>query len=142
MSKEKKNAKRWLDADELAHKRTTIGLNLNHLMIASKARTNDPKGFDHKRKPWSTLEWAGATGGELGEAQNIAKKLLRLRQGTRGNKKKDRSQQRLVKKLAQEMADTVCYLAAWAGYEGIDLSKAVIETFNRKSAEIGYDFKL
>lgn len=118
------------------------GLDLNVLMVASLARTNDPRGFDHKRKPWSVLEWGGATGGELGEAQNIAKKILRLRQGTRGNKKKDRNEAKLVKKLGREMADTICYLAAWAGTEGIDLSAAVVEAFNKKSTEIGYDFKL
>jgi NTP pyrophosphatase (non-canonical NTP hydrolase) len=118
------------------------GCDLRMLQIASDSRTNDPKGFDHKGKPWSVLEWAGATGGELGEASNLAKKILRLRYGQRGNKKGDRSEARLLRKLRREIADTICYLVAWASTEGFDVSDDVERVFNDKSKELGYDFML
>jgi hypothetical protein len=76
-----------------------------------------------------------ATFGELGEAANVAKKLNRVRDGIPGNKQ---SASELRAKLANEIADAYIYLDLMAQSQGIDLSTAVVQTFNAKSLEIGY----
>lgn len=69
-------------------------------------------------------------GGETGEALNVIKKLERERLGWPGSRSD-------VKALASELADVVICADLCAIAAGIDLSKAVKEVFNRKSAEIG-----
>lgn len=92
------------------------------------------KGFGHALDSWSVAEWGNATAGELGEACNVAKKLLRVRDEIKGNKETETD---LRAKLAREMADAVIYLDLWAASQGIDLAQAVRESFNAKSVEIG-----
>lgn len=129
--------------DTPLHAGMNAGLDLNLLTVASVMRSEDPKGFNHKLSDWSVLEWGGATGGECGEAQNVAKKILRIRKKLRGNVKKGDSNMRKLKhKLAIEIADSVQYHVLWAASEGIDLSAAIVESFNAKSDEIGYPYKL
>lgn len=120
-----------------------VGLDLNALRIANVARCKDPKGFDHPLNAWSIAEWGNALAGECGEACNVAKKLLRVRKKTRGNVKKgDKTERNLLKKFAYEIAGVVCYADLVLASEGISLSQAIINEFNKKSDEIGYDFKL
>lgn len=80
-----------------------------------------------------------ATLGELGEAANVGKKLNRVRDGIPGN---DESEQELRAKLRAELADTLIYMDLLAQSEGIDLMEALIETFDAKSAKLGYSKKL
>jgi NTP pyrophosphatase (non-canonical NTP hydrolase) len=80
-----------------------------------------------------------ATFGELGEAANVGKKLNRVRDGIPGN---DESVDQLRAKLRAELADTLIYLDLLAQSEGIDLMEALIETFDAKSAKLGYPKKL
>lgn len=118
------------------------GLNLDALRVANVARSESKDGFDHPLEAWSVAEWANAMQSEAGEAGNYAKKLLRIRYKTKGNKKGDRSERKLLRCLAQEVADAVVYADLFLASEGISLSAAVRDTFNRKSKEIGFKFKL
>lgn len=109
-------------------------------------------GFGHALDSWSVAEWGNAAQGEGGEAAeamialfamsslglvgNIAKKLLRFRDGIAGNKK---SKEELLQDLATELAGTVIYMDLWAASQGIDLAAAIITEFNKKSSEIGSD---
>jgi len=83
------------------------------------------------RRSWSTLEWAGAMCGEAGEAANVAKKILRVDLSIDSANNEDRGL--LKQKLAKELADTIIYADLVAASEGIDLAKAVVETFNQVS---------
>lgn len=100
----------------------------------NRHRSESPTGFNHKLESWSLSDWMTATLGELGEAANVVKKLNRERDGVRGNTE---SANALRAKLASELADTFIYLDLLAQAAGIDLPQAVIDTFNRKSHEIG-----
>lgn len=117
----------------------THTLELSALRRKNVARCTDSAGFNHPLSGWSVAEWGNATAGELGEACNLAKKLLRLRDGIPGNKQ---TPEELKAMFASELADTLIYLDLWAASQGIDLAEAVVKTFNAKSSEIGSDIKL
>ena len=98
-------------------------------------------GFGHKLNSWSVLEWGGATAGECGEANNVAKKMLRFRDNIKGNDP-TKTRDDYKKMLASEIAGMVIYADLWCASEGIDLAQAIIEEFNKKSDEIGANIKL
>lgn len=76
--------------------------------------------------------------GEAGEAANVAKKIRKFDLGlSQRAQKKDRSA--LVFGLAQEIADTITYLAKLASQADIDLEEAVIYTFNNVSEREGFE---
>jgi NTP pyrophosphatase (non-canonical NTP hydrolase) len=102
---------------------------------ANLSRCVAPDGFNHPLDGWDTSDWLVAAMGELGEAANVAKKLNRVRDGIVGNKQ---TPDELRRRLRQEIADVFIYLDLLAQHEGFDLGDAVIDTFNAKSAEIGY----
>lgn len=104
--------------------------------IFNRRRCESPNGFNHALNSWSLSDWFTATLGELGEAANIAKKLNRVRDGIPGNKE---TPEELQAKLGEELADAYTYLDLLAQAAGVDLEQAVIDKFNKKSAEIGYD---
>lgn len=99
------------------------------------------RDWKHSLNGWSVAEWGNAAAGEMGEACNIAKKMLRwdhnirveLAGKTRDEYKED---------LANEIADVLIYLDLWAASEGISLEDAVRKAFNNKSKEIGSEVKL
>lgn len=122
-------------------KRTPVGLDLNLLRVVNVARSVDSVGFDHPLAAWSVAEWTNAVCGEAGEAANTAKKLLRIRKRTRGNKDAD-TEQALLAKLRREAADTVMYCDLLLASEGLSLSDGIIEVYNAKSNEIGFPFNL
>lgn len=97
--------------------------------------------FGHTLDSWSVAEWGNAAAGEMGEACNVAKKILRYRDAVTGNKAGE-TLDALRRKLAQEIADFVIYADLWAASQGIDLEQAIIETFNKKSNELGSDKRL
>lgn len=97
-------------------------------------------GFKHSLDSWSVAEWGNAAAGECGEACNIAKKILRFRDGVAGNNKK--SPEEYKDDLASEIAGTLIYLDLWAASQGINLEDAVRTEFNKKSDEIGSDIKI
>lgn len=93
----------------------------------------------HNEGSWSLSDWAVATAGELGEALNVIKKLNRFRDGISGNSEE---RQKLERQLAEELADTAIYLDLLAARAGIDLDKAIVEKFNKKSVEVGFPERL
>ena len=123
----------------------------NNLNFASLRRKNiqrcttpvtdkgHPGGFGHSLESWSVAEWGNAAAGECGEACNVAKKMLRFRDGVAGNKY---SLEEYKLMLASEIAGTLIYLDLWSASQGIDLAQAVVEEFNKKSDEIGSEIKL
>lgn len=106
---------------------------------ANRLRCVSPEGFNHALDRWSLSDWITAVVGELGEAANLAKKLNRIRDGIPGNKE---SEAELRYKLRREIADAYIYLDLIAQSQGFLLDEAVIETFNRKSADVGYPVEL
>lgn len=67
-------------------------------------------------------------GGEVGEAQNVIKKLERERKGRRGSRA-------TVQDLADELADVIICADLVAMEKGIDLWAAVVVKFNATSAK-------
>lgn len=108
------------------------------------------EGFKHIPDDWSVAEWVNAMTGEAGEATeallfllaaagksgNIAKKMIRLRDGVAGNKGSDLDIDTLRAKLAREVADVVIYADLVLASQGLSLADAVRDTFNTKSLEL------
>lgn len=111
-------------------------MNLYEFSAENRARCEAATGFHHPLSSWSMSDWMTATVGELGEAANVIKKLNRYRDGVPGNKK---SEAELRADLESELADTFIYLDLLAQAAGVDLPRAVRQTFDRKSREIGYE---
>ena len=106
------------------------GLTFNALRSANAARCpmfKNAKGeMQHSGRDWSPNDWAVATGGEMGEAMNVLKKIRRG----------DMTMSEARPKLAQEFADVVIYLDMLANGCGINLGEAVMDTFNAKSRQL------
>lgn len=81
---------------------------------------------------WSLNDWMVATLGELGESANVLKKVRR------GDLTLDEARPM----LEQEFADVVIYLDIMSKQAGIDLSDAVVKTFNIKSEKVGSPVRL
>lgn len=105
----------------------------------NKERCESPEGFNHPIRDWSLSDWMTAAVGELGEAANNIKKLNRARDGVPGNTK---PVEELEAGLADEIADTFCYLDLLAQAAGFDLSTIVVSKFNRVSERMGASQKL
>jgi NTP pyrophosphatase (non-canonical NTP hydrolase) len=114
-------------------------MNMKLFSRVNRERCEAPDGFNHALHSWSLSDWFTATMGELGEAANVAKKINRERDGIRGNSE---SVAELRAKLSRELADTFIYLDLLAQSADIDLSRAVVEVFNAKSAALGCSIRL
>lgn len=110
-------------------------MDIREFSKANRARSEASTGFNQTLDKWSLSDWFTATMGELGEAANVAKKLNRERDGIPGN---DKTPDELKAMLQEEIADVFIYLDLLAQSEGIDLTQAVIEKFNKTSAKVGY----
>jgi len=107
------------------------------------ARCVSPDGFGHALDSWSIAEWTNAAAGEMGEACNLAKKLLRHRDGVAGNKKpEDQNVESLRQRCAEELADVVIYADLAMRALGRDLNDTVRAVFNRKSDELGAPYRV
>lgn len=106
---------------------------------ANRRRCESALGFNHQLGSWSLSDWMTAVLGELGEAANVAKKLNRVRDGVIGNKE---TPDELRAKLRSEIADTFIYLDLLSQSQGFHLVDAVLETFDAKSARIGYPVQI
>jgi NTP pyrophosphatase (non-canonical NTP hydrolase) len=102
----------------------------------NKARSESPKGFNHKLDSWSLSDWMTALTGEVGEAANIIKKLNRIRDGN--GQLNEESPAQLHEMLADELADIAIYLDLLAQASGHDLETIRECKFNRTSKKIGY----
>lgn len=74
-------------------------------------------------------------GGEVGEAQNVIKKLERERHGWRGSTA-------TIDDLADELADAVIVIDLIADQAGIDLGRAVALKFNTTSEKYNLDARM
>lgn len=108
---------------------------------------------------WSLSDWLCATGGELGEAMNAAKKLKRIEEGI-ANLSSDPDRQvddaeAAYDLILEELADTMCYLVLAAarvtamrfanprGKDAVeDLNWAIVEKFNAVSERYGFPERL
>lgn len=73
--------------------------------------------------------------GEVGEACNVIKKLVRERLGIRGSRA-------TLQQLAEELADVVICTDLIAMAEGIDLDEAIAAKFNATSEKVGLPTRL
>lgn len=109
------------------------GLTFNALRAANTARCpmfKNAKGeTQHSGRDWSPNDWMVATGGELGEAMNVMKKVRRG----------DMTLGEARPKLAREFSDVVIYLDMLARECGVNLGEAISETFNAKSLQLELD---
>lgn len=85
------------------------------------------EAFGHKLTAWSVAEWANAMAGEVGEACNIAKKMIR------GDYPDMYALADAERELGKELADVVMYADLLAARLGVDLGKVVREKFNEVS---------
>lgn len=83
-------------------------------------------------KGWSASDWLMAVTGELGEAANLLKKIIRG-DFTLDEKRQD---------VADELGDVVIYLDLLAAKLNINLDDAVVRKFNIVSDRIGCKVKL
>lgn len=115
----------------------TDGWDLREFQRRNIARSQSPMGFDHHIMDWSLNDWLVALGGEVGEAMNVAKKMLREQTRTRGNRKGE-TYEALRRKLADELADAFIYLLLTAARMELDVPTIVEAKFAEASREIGY----
>lgn len=112
------------------------GLTLQRLARVNLSRANrwHPEGLSS----WSLSEWGIALGGEVGELQNVVKKLNRHRNGL---------QQKLVvvenlkRDLADEIGDVLTYLDLFAQAAGLELETCFKNKFNKISDREGFPEK-
>jgi NTP pyrophosphatase (non-canonical NTP hydrolase) len=118
---------------------TNESLTFAAFAAANRARCEAPDGFHHALGSWSLSDWVVAVTGELGEAANVVKKLNRVRDGVPGN---TLTEAELRARLRSEIADAFIYLDLLSQSAGFPLEQAVRETFDAKSAQIGYPHRL
>lgn len=81
---------------------------------------------------WSLAEWSNAVLGELGEAANLIKKVIRG----------DYDISQIREELGKEFADVLIYLDILAYQAGIDLSEATVNKWNETSQKLGIPMTL
>jgi NTP pyrophosphatase (non-canonical NTP hydrolase) len=125
------------------------GEGMKDLTIAEVQHTNRLRAdrwHDGDFREWSGLEWAGAMCGEAGEAANVAKKMRRLelqyRFGNAASERPSEDTEELRAHLGKECADTFLYLTLLASRYDIDLTAAVVATFNAKSEQMDFPERL
>lgn len=92
--------------------------------------------FKHKLDSWSVAEWTNAMAGEAGEACNVAKKLIRIRDGV-DFLNKGVTGLELMRKLGEEVADTVIYADLVLASRDMSLAEEIVRKFNKDSEERG-----
>lgn len=96
----------------------TSRLDLGDLRRASVARS--VHSWAMPLSAWDNNEWYNATSGELGEAQNLIKKISRAQLGFVGNGKA--SEEALWAALGAELADVAIYLDLWCAASGLQFT--------------------
>lgn len=94
---------------------------------------------------WSIADWATAMAGEAGEVCNAVKKLRRIEDEIANISDPERqlsTRQEALKKIGEEIADTLIYLDLLAQRCGINLTEAVIEKYNLVSAKYGFEDRI
>ena len=128
-------------------------LTFTALRVANRARMplfkNATGETKHSGQDWTVSDWALAVAGEtgelaevlllyslmtmsLGKAENVMKKMRR----------KDFNPAVVVDDISEELADVVIYLDMLADSLGIDLGKAVMYKWNKKSEQLDIPLRL
>jgi len=124
-----------------------LGLGFNQLRKADVERCNTAFGTEGELLAWTPTDWGNALAGEVGEACNVLKKMLRIYRTpedvTEGRwTEKDYEYSALKSQLADEIADAVIYADLLAARLGINLGEAIAAKFNEVSERVGSDIKL
>lgn len=106
-------------------------LTFDELRVANVRRCEETF---HPVDEWSPTDWACAFGGETGEALNLVKKLRRL--GDRGLIGSNATAVVLKQEIGREVADAVIYADLLLARLGLELSRFVVQTFDRKSNNV------
>lgn len=114
-------------------------LTFDEMAKANKLRCESPAGFNHPIGSWSLSDWAVALCGEVGEAANVVKKLNRVRDGVPGNKV---GKAQLRAQLKSEIGDAFIYMDLLCQSQGFTLEDAVRESFNARSALMGFPLRI
>lgn len=114
-------------------------MNFAEFRKANVLRCESPKpnGFGHPLQSWDFMQWGCATGGEIGEAQNIAKKLGRYKIGNEHMNKAGEYPPVLITRMTDEIADGIVYADLWLASAGFTMEEVVRRVFNQKSLEMG-----
>ena len=111
-------------------------LDLAELRAANVSRKARWHGEDDQ---WTLADWSNAMCGEAGEAANVVKKIRRRETGLADQQLYNTPDwDSLGAKLADELADVICYADLLAEKAGIDLAAAVTGKFNRVSSDQGF----
>lgn len=90
----------------------------------------------HDINDWSPMEWGCAMAGEAGECCDALKKLGRIEHGI-DSKNNPADLEKARQAVATEVGDTFVYLNLICARVGIDMEKAIADTFNRVSEREG-----
>lgn len=131
-------SRRDIHTKEIAATRLVLPLTLDELAEANEKRNDVYPGGEYCTLAFRGLEMAG----EVGEACNKVKKLIRAQYGIAGNKE---GVEAYLAGAIEEMADAIItvdllrmQIEKDMGVK-VDLSDAVREKFNKTSVELGLD---
>jgi NTP pyrophosphatase (non-canonical NTP hydrolase) len=91
----------------------------------------------HALESWDINDWIVALGGEVGEAQNIVKKMNRIRDNIKGNPD-EKDIHELREKLLDELSDAYIYLDLVFTYLGANKERRIAKKFNQTSEKYGF----
>lgn len=89
--------------------------------------------------PWTAADWGNALAGEAGELCNEIKKFRRTETHMKGKEATPKEQEKRLRAIADEAADTFLYLDLVCAHFGIDLQLAIARKFNEVSRREGFD---
>jgi len=82
--------------------------------------------------------WTTALAGEVGELCNMVKKIQRVERGGVDGGSSYKASDISREMLKEEIGGIAIYLDLLASLMDIDLEEAVVDTFNRKSEQLGF----
>lgn len=82
--------------------------------------------------------WTTALAGEVGELCNMIKKLQRVERGGVDGGSSYHAKDITKEMLKEEIGGIAIYLDLMASLLDIDLSEAIVDTFNQKSEQLGF----
>jgi len=83
--------------------------------------------------------WTTALAGEVGELCNMIKKMQRVEKGGTDSGSSYKARDITKEMLQEEIGGIAIYLDLLASLLDISLEEAIVETFNRKSAQHGFE---
>jgi NTP pyrophosphatase (non-canonical NTP hydrolase) len=106
---------------------------MNDLSLDELRRTNETRRVEWATRdgsrPWCGADWSNEMCGEAGEAANVVKKLRRLETGYKSPFTEDE----LLVRLGEELADVIICVDLLAMYYGIELGLITKLKFNETS---------